>query len=107
MQLTIDKKQYDFKFGVGFVRKLDENYGIKQNGIAFGFGLARVIPGLNSYDPAVLAEVLQCAAKQAINLTKLDDYLDDCPDLEKVFDTVLAEMTKANTVKRDVNNMKG
>ena len=107
MQLTIDGKKYDFKFGVGFVRKLDENYGIKQNGIAFGFGLARVIPGLNSYDPAVLAEVLQCASKQAINLTKLDDYLDDCSDLEKVFDTVLEEMSKANAVKLAVKKMKG
>lgn len=107
MQLTIDKKQYDFKFGVGFVRKLDENYGIKQNGIAFGFGLARVVPGLNSYDPAVLAEVLQCAAKQAINLTKIDDYLDDCSDLEKVFETVLEEMSKANAVKLAVKKMKG
>lgn len=107
MQLTIDGKKYDFKFGVGFVRKLDENYGIKQNGIAFGFGLARVIPGLNSYDPAVLAEVLQCAAKQAINLTKLDDYLDNCSDLEKVFKTVLEEMSKANAVKLAVKKMKG
>lgn len=107
MQLTIDGKKYDFKFGVGFVRKLDENYGIKQNGIPFGFGLARAIPGLNSYDPAVLAEVLQCAAKQAINLTKIDDYLDDCSDLEKVFDTVLAEMSKANAVKLAVKKMKG
>lgn len=107
MQLTIDGKKYDFKFGVGFVRKLDENYGIKQNGIAFGFGLARVIPGLNSYDPAVLAEVLQCAAKQAINLTKIDDYLDNCSDLEKVFDTVLEELSKANAVKLAVKKMKG
>lgn len=86
---------------------MDENYGIKQNGIAFGFGLARVIPGLNSYDPAVLAEVLQCAAKQAINLTKIDDYLDNCSDLEKVFDTVLAELSKANAVKLAVKKMKG
>lgn len=107
MQLTIDKKQYDFKFCVGFVRKLDENYGIKQNGVPFGFGLARAIPGLNSYDPAVLAEVLQCAAKQAINLTKLDDYLDDCQDLEKVFKTVLEEMSKANAVKLAVKKMNG
>lgn len=107
MKLTINKKQYDFKFGVGFVRKLDENYGIKQNDIPFGFGLARAIPGLNSYDPSVLAEVLQCAAKQDLNLTKIDDYLDDCSDLEKVFDSVLGELGKANAVKLAVKKMKG
>lgn len=107
MELSINNKNYTFNFGVGFVRKMDENYGIKQDGVSFGLGLTRAIPGLKSYDPAVLAQVLQCAAKPEINLTKIDEFLDDpSTDIGEVFKKTTDEMFKANAVKFAAKNLK-
>jgi hypothetical protein len=45
MELTINGKQYEFKFGTKFVRELDKLFPIMQEGIAFGMGLsAKFIP---------------------------------------------------------------
>ncbi|MCT3140881.1 hypothetical protein EFO38_12830, partial [Lactococcus lactis] len=39
MELTIKGKQVHFKFGVKFVRELDKNLVIEQNGVSFGLAL--------------------------------------------------------------------
>ncbi|MFQ8893549.1 MAG: tail assembly chaperone [Dorea sp.] len=38
MQLIINDTEYNFRFGIGFVRHLDGESSIRQNGITFGVG---------------------------------------------------------------------
>lgn len=108
MELTINGKKYQLNFGVGFVRNLDKFYGLSnQAGFSLGLGLTKAIPALRSYDPAVLAEVVQCAAEPAISLVDVDHYLDDPKtDIEKVFESVQKELSEANAVKLAVKNLK-
>ncbi len=108
MELTIKGKKYQLNFGVGFVRNLDKFYGLSnQAGFSLGLGLTKAIPALRAYDPAVLAEVIQCAAEPGIELSKVDEFLDDSKtDIEKVFEDVQKELNEANAVKLAVKNLR-
>ena len=101
MEITIEGKKYQLNFGVGFVRDLDEKYGMSnQAGFSLGMALTKALPALNAYDPAVLSEVIQCAAEPSVSLAKVDGLI-DAPetDIEKLFTDVLKELSEANAVK--------
>lgn len=108
MELTINGKKYQLNFGVGFVRTLDEKYGMSnQAGFSLGMALTKALPALKSYDPAVLAEVIQCAAEPALSLAKVDSLIDDPDtDVEKLFSDVLKELSEANAVKLAAKKLK-
>lgn len=103
MELTINDKQYGFKFGVKFVRELDKTYPIMQEGIAFGMGLtAKVIPELKSANVNALATVLYLANRTEtpkISQGDIDNYIDECEDIEQLFDDVLKELAESNAGK--------
>jgi hypothetical protein len=109
MELTIKGKKRQLNFGVGFVRNLDKKYGMANTaGFNLGLALTKAIPALRSYDPAVLAEVIQCACDTSISLADVDAFLDNPDtDIEKVFDDVLKELSEANAVKLAVKKLKG
>lgn len=107
MEITIKGKKYQLNFGVGFVRSLDQHYGLSNNaGFSLGMALTKTIPALNSYDTATLAEVIQCAAEPAVSLNDVDALIDDPKtDLEKLFKDVMKEMSEANAVKLAAKNL--
>jgi hypothetical protein len=109
MQLKIDNKDIELNFGVRFVRELDKVAGMKVNGQSFGFGLTKSLPALQAYDPAVLSDVIYCAAwgnKPRPTQKAIDDFIDTDADLEKVFDEVQKEISESNAVKAAAKNMK-
>lgn len=109
MKLELNGKQIELNFGVRFVRELDKVAGMTVNGQSFGFGLTKSLPALQAYDPSVLNDVLYCAAwptKPRPTQKAIDDFIDNCPDLEKVFDEVQKEISESNAVKPAVKNMK-
>ncbi|HJA23529.1 MAG TPA: tail assembly chaperone [Candidatus Limosilactobacillus intestinavium] len=109
MELQINDKTYELNFGVRFVRELDKVAGMTVNGQPFGFGLTKSLPALQAYDPAVLSDVIYCAtygSRPRLTQHAIDDYIDQCDDLEKVFDQVNSEIADANAVKVAAKNMK-
>lgn len=111
MQIKINSKQVDLKFGVKFVRELDKVAGLDLNGASFGMGLTKSIPALNTADPAVLADVIYSAAStnKAFRPSQddVDDFIDNYEDdLEKLFDDVIKEMSQANAIKVALKNAK-
>ena len=111
MQIKINGKQVDLKFGVKFVRELDKVAGLDLNGASFGMGLTKSIPSLNAADPAVLADVIYSAAStnKAFRPSQddVDDFIDNYEDdLEKLFDDVIKEMSQANAIKVALKNAK-
>lgn len=109
MQLKINDKNVNLNFGVRFVRELDKVAGMTVNGQSFGFGLTKSLPALQAYDPAVLSDVLYCAAwdnKVRPTQKAIDEFIDNDADLEKVFDEVHAAIAKSNAVKVAAKNMK-
>lgn len=109
MQVKINNKEVELKFGVKFVRELDKVAGLDVNGASFGMGLTKSIPALNTADPAVLADVIYSAAStnKAFRPSQddVDNFIDDYNgDLEKLFDDVTKEMSAANPIKVALKN---
>ena len=109
MKLKVGSKNYDLNFGVGFVRNLDNYYGMSVQGMSFGMGLTKALSGLRVYDPASLSEVLYIATwADATRPTQeaIDRVLeDDNTDIEKLFDGVMNELATANATKIAVKNL--
>ena len=59
-----------------------------------------------AYDAAVLSDVLFAASYGKVAQTTIDNYLDDCEDLEKIFDEVLKEINESNAANLAVKKMK-
>ncbi|WP_423789184.1 tail assembly chaperone [Limosilactobacillus mucosae] len=106
MELTINDKKVELKFGVRFLRELDKIASVENSGIKFGMGLSRSILGLRAYDAAVLADVLYAASYGKVGQATIDNYLDNCEDLEKVFDDVMKEISESNAANLAVKKMK-
>ncbi len=109
MQVKINNKEVELKFGVKFVRELDKVAGLDVNGASFGMGLTKSIPALNTADPAVLADVIYSAAStnKAFRPSQddVDNFIDDYDgNLEKLFDDVIKEMSAANAIKVALKN---
>lgn len=103
MELTINDKIISFKFGVKFVREIDKNFPIEQEGIKFGMGLsAKIYPELMTANVATLADILFLAnrtEKPKLTLSEIEDYIDECDDIEGLFDEVTNQITESNTGK--------
>lgn len=103
MVLTINGTDYVEKFGVGFVRELDEKYFVKsQSGVKFGTGLETKIPMLLTGDAVTLSEFLYlgtCTEDKRPTQKDIDDYIDNAEDIEGLFDEVLSELKKHNATK--------
>lgn len=109
MKIKIQDKSYSFKFGTKFVRELDKEMPVSNNGIEFGMGLsAKVIPELKSYNVNTLSKILLLANKtepELITLDELDDYIDNVKDIEKLFNEVSKELSESNAGKLAMQNL--
>ena len=104
MELTINEKVYNFKFGIGFVRHLDGKSSIKQDGIQFGIGLETLIPNLLTGNTVTLSDCLFVA-----NMTEkpriTQDQLDNYTNIDSLFDDVLEELKKSNATKKKAEKL--
>ena len=110
MKLKIDGKDYSFSFGVKFLRNLDKNRGVEgeQNGMKmnFGMGLTVLMPALMTKDASALADTLYAAAKDNVTQDQIDNYIDNCKDLNNLFSRVINEIKASNAAKPVVKNLK-
>ena len=110
MKLKIDGKDYSFIFGVKFLRNLDKNRGVEgeQNGMKmnFGMGFTVLMPALMTKDASALADTLYAAAKDNVTQDQIDNYIDNCKDLNSLFNRVINEIKASNAAKPVVKNLK-
>lgn len=106
MELTINDKVYQFKFGMGFMREIDGR--VKRTNpeapeVKVNIGLQMAIAGLVDKDPVTLVDVLDIANKghtPRVKRFELDDYIDDDDtDIDGIFDEVMDELKKRNATK--------
>lgn len=103
MVLTIGGTDYEVRFGVRFVKTLDEKYNKKIDGMAYGMGLEMRIPFLFSEDITVLSEFLYegtCHLKKRPTVSQVDDYIDECEDIEALFEEVKSDLKKQNATQK-------
>ena len=108
MQLTINEKTYNVKFGVKFVRVLDKAYPIEQQGLKFGMALSAKIPELYAKNIASLADIIYYGTvteSPRPSLNDVETYVEECEDLEKLFDDVIQELSESNAGKSLMSEM--
>lgn len=105
MQLKINGKDVEFKFGIRFLRELDKHYYMEKNDIKFGLGLDLSLTQILAGYPEYLATYLYCANKaMKVKVTQddIDEYLESLDDLEPIFDEVIKELSEGNATKSKV-----
>lgn len=101
MQLTINGKEYEFKFGVAFIAELDATHALTVDGAKFGAGLELTLPSIiNMQNVTMLVEYLVAANKQEkarVGLKNIQDYIDGLTqdEYQELFDRVIEELTNA------------
>ena len=108
MQLTINEKTYNVKLGVKFVRALDKAYPIEQQGLKFGMALSAKIPELYAKNIASLADIIYYGTvteSPRPSLNDVETYVEECEDLEKLFDDVIQELSESNAGKSLMSEM--
>lgn len=101
---TINDKEYTFKFGLLFLKELDETIHQSANGVPFAVGAGIKLAQLSGdKDILALAEVLKIANKTEsprISVTDLNNWLEDgisVEELEELFDEVINVLNSSNT----------
>lgn len=105
MVINIKNNDYEVRFGIAFVRALDEKYYYEQSGLGtkFGTGMETLIPRLLLYDPVALSEFLYfgtCTEKKRPSQMDVDAYVDQVEDIDALFDEVIQELKKQNATKK-------
>ena len=110
MKLKIDGKDYSFIFGVKFLRNLDKNRVVEgeQNCMKMNFGMVLTVlmPALMTKDASALADTLYAAEKDNVTQDQIDNYIDNCKDLNSLFSRVINEIKASNAAKPVVKNLK-
>lgn len=103
MQLTINEKTVNVRFGVGFVRELDKRFPLEAKGVKLGMVLSMKIPEILGGDVASLSDVIYAGTvleKERPSQQEIDEFIDKHSDIEALFDEVLKELEESNAGKR-------
>ncbi len=103
MQLTINEKTVNVRFGVGFVRELDKKFPLEAKGVKLGMSLSMKIPEILGGDVASLSDVIYAGTvleKERPSQQEIDEFIDSHSNIETLFDEVLKELEESNAGKR-------
>lgn len=107
LELTINEKVYQFKFGLGFVRDINKRMKKPIDGMPGenqDVGLQFAVASLMDENPIELVEILDIANKTErprVTRAELDAYIEDeNTDIEQLFKDVLDFLCKANATKK-------
>lgn len=100
MQLTINNKDYTFKFGLRFVRELDKQITKEENGVEFGVGTSvKMAQLILDRDLTVLSDILLIANQTEtprVKAVDLDTFIEEHEDVEGLLNEVIAELETSN-----------
>lgn len=105
MELNANGKVFNFVFGYGFLKEINEGSRVERSGIKMNMGVASVITGLQTGDTESLIDTLKKANKtENPRLTDQDiENLFNDNDSDQVFDQVMEELKKSQFTKTATN----
>lgn len=76
MQVTIDNKDYELNFGMGFVRALNKAQGMIVQEVNIGNAIEKTMPGLLARDPEILEAYVLCANRD-LTQRNVDKFIEN------------------------------
>lgn len=108
-ELTINNEVYQFRFGLGFVREVSKKKHEKNGGgNEVEVGLQYAIADIIDENPLGLVDILLLANKteeKRITKADLENYIENCEDLEGLFAELLDFLKSNNSTKKATVNM--
>lgn len=108
MNLTINGKEYELKFGLKFIRSMDKLHEQTVEGIAFGLGLEIMTMQLEMNRATILVDIIRAATSHGKQPTvnDIEDYLEDLAlkdELNALFDEFKEATGNAPFLKQALN----
>lgn len=108
MELTINEKTYELKFGIKFINTLDNMYKQELNGVEFGMGVEMALTYLAMYRPNALMNVIIAATSHSSkrpSKKEIENFLEDLASkndgsYDSLFDEVQEAMRLAPFLKK-------
>ncbi|MGC6767240.1 tail assembly chaperone [Enterococcus sp. LJL51] len=97
MELSLNEKTAEFRFGYGFLKEINKRYSIERNGMQLKLGVGAVLSNLLLSDVDTLFEVLLIAnmtENPRITVKELEEYV-EVNGVQKLFEDVLEELKKS------------
>lgn len=113
MELTINDKNYELKFGLSFINTIDNIYTQKMNGVEFGMGLEMLNTYLGLGRPTALFNLIKAGTSHLDSKPSnadIESYLEDLAEkdgekYEKMFDEVNEAMKQAPFLRLTMKNL--
>jgi hypothetical protein len=103
MNLTINGKDQELKFGFGFVNKMDVEFKIEQNGMDMGMGVGLGKTLLEStYSLKCLKKIIKAATDKTNDReieVAIENYAEEHDDITSLYEDLLDEMGKSSLLK--------
>ena len=102
MELEINGSVYRFKAGFAFIREVEPLKTQVQNGVRQDVGLNFVLAGIYDGDVESLRIALDKMNKgenPRITKAQLEEYIEECDDIEKLFKDTIDFLSNANCLK--------
>lgn len=109
MQFKIKDENAKLKFGVKFVRLMDEKYKIDYQGLEFGMGVMHAQMGLAQRSVPMLSDIIHAATKGEYLQEDVDDAVEEHAEkegLKKLFKQIEDELGKSPVVQETLKALK-
>lgn len=97
MKITINNKDYELKFSIKNINKIDQVFASGDKGDQFGAGTLNAVSSLIMYNSVALDKVITCLTPDDLTQEMIDDYISGLTEkeLEKLFEGLIAEAKKS------------
>lgn len=105
MILTINEKDIEFKFGLKFLKRVDQIVG--GDLAKFGMGLDQLLPALAMYTPQAVETILLAsqASDKKLSLNEVDEFIENS-DFEDLVEMITKEMEESNIIRPKMKKSK-
>lgn len=100
MKITVNNKDYELKFSIHNLNKIDQVFSDGSKASQYGLGTIEAVQMLLTYDPIALNKIIFCVTDDDLTPEMIDDYLSNLTEkeLEKLFENVVTELKKSPTI---------
>lgn len=101
MKINIKGKDRELRFGIRFIRNLDNIYKATVRGLEFSAGVDYAFAYLGSANPVGVCNILECALyeERGIATKDIEEFVENCTDYEGLVNELIEELKKQPMLK--------